>query len=230
MEILAIIPARGGSKGIPKKNIVNLDGYPLIHYNIRAALGSKNIDRIVVSTDDDEIAAIAYDSGAEVVKRPEDISGDYATSEEALLHTLKYLEEKESYTPDLLVFLQCTSPLTTTDDIDAIIEKVIAENADSALSVTPFHYYLWKEGGDGELEGINHDKIYRPMRQEREKQFLETGAVYVMKVQGFKKSKHRFFGKTVMSEMPEHRCFEIDEPADLIIAEQMLKNQNQNVS
>lgn len=146
------------------------------------------------------------------------------------MHALEYLSNSENYEPDILVFLQCTSPLTTSIDIDNVIKKLLAENADSALTVAPFHYYLWKQDDSGEVLGINHDKFHRPMRQQREKQYIETGAVYVMRVSQFLKKKYRFFGKIVMSEMPEERCFEIDEPADLAIAEQLIlyKEQKSN--
>jgi N-acylneuraminate cytidylyltransferase len=225
MEILAIIPARGGSKGIPRKNIVSVAGNPLIHFNVKAALNSKYISRLVVSTDDEKIAGVARNEGAEVVKRPAEISGDFDSSESALLYTLEFLHDSENYSPDILVFLQCTSPLTTTEDIDSAISKLINEKADTALTVAPFHYYLWKENESGDVEGINHNKFKRPMRQQREPQYIETGAVYVMRVKKFLKEKYRFFGKIVMSIMPEERCFEIDEPVDLVIAEQLIKHQ-----
>jgi len=224
MEILCIIPARGGSKGIPLKNIINILGKPLLGYSLDAVKSSRYISRIVVSTDHSEIAKIAKDNGAEVITRPAEISGDLSSSEAALLHVMDSLKQSENYQPDLIVFLQCTSPLTLTEDIDGTIEKLIHENADSALAVTSFHYYLWGNNETGAI-GINHDKSKRLMRQENKKQFLETGAVYVMKSKGFLENKHRFFGKTVMHEMPEERCFEIDEPVDLVIAEQMLKFQ-----
>ena len=227
MEMLAIIPARGGSKGIPRKNIVPLAGKPLIEYSIRAALSTRLIDRLVVSTDDSEIENVSLNAGAEVVKRPESISGDTSSSEIALLHVLDYLAQREGYIPDILVFLQCTSPLTLAEDIDGTIKKLLASHADTALAVAPFHYYLWKENEKGELQGINHDKQHRPMRQERERQYLETGAVYVMRVEEFLEKKYRFFGKTVMFEMPGERCFEIDEPVDLAIAEQLLLRQQE---
>lgn len=226
-EILAIIPARGGSKGIPRKNVTPLAGQPLISYTIQVAKASKFITRLVVSTDDEEIARTAAGCGAEVVKRPAEISGDLASSEAALLHVLDHLEQTEQYSPELLVFLQCTSPLTTAADIDGTIHTLLENGADTALTVTPFHYYLWRHNSRGEVEGINHDKYHRPMRQEREPQFLETGAVYVMEAEAFKKNKYRFFGKTVMHVTPEERCCEIDEPVDLIIAEQLILHQKQ---
>lgn len=220
-KILAIIPARGGSKGIPKKNIIPLAGLPLIGHNLKAAKNSEYIDRVVVSTDSTEIAATAKKFGAEVCLRPDRISGDFSSSEEALLHVLETLKNQEEYVPDIVVFMQCTSPLTTTDDIDGMVKKFLEKDADSALSVTPFHYYVWEEE-NGVAHGVNHDNQSRVMRQERRNQFLENGALYVMKTKGFVEHKFRFFGKTIMYEMPLERSFEIDEPIDLSIAESMM--------
>src|SRR5262249_45872769 len=118
MNVLAIIPARGGSKGIPRKNLIPLAGKTLVAYSIEAARQAKGIHRVVVSTEDPEIAAVARGYGAEVVERPTQISGDKASSESVLLHIVEHLQRTESYTPDLIVFLQCTSPLTQADDID----------------------------------------------------------------------------------------------------------------
>ncbi len=224
MEILTIIPARNNSKGIPGKNRVPLLGKPLIAWNILASMRSRYVTRTIVSTDGPEIRDIALSYGAGVVMRPDDISGDTASSESALLHVLSWLKDKEGYQPDILVFMQCTSPLTVSEDIDNCIEKLLRENADSATTVTDFHYFIWKEDAGG-ATGINHDKSFRPRRQDREPQYLETGAVYVMKTEGFLKSRHRFFGKTVLSPMPPDRVKEIDDPVDIVIAENMLRNQ-----
>ena len=221
MECLAIIPARGGSKGIPRKNIIPIAGKPLITYNIEQARRSRYIHRVVVSTDDDEIAGVARRYGAEVVRRPVEISGDSASSESALLHVLQVLRQEGDYQPDLLVFLQCTSPLTLAEDMDGTIQALLNQRADTALAVIPFHYFLWRQEADDAL-GINHDKRVRPLRQERPPQYLETGAVYVMKVPGFLQARHRFFGKTALYVMPAERRLEIDEPGDLQVAEMRL--------
>ena len=221
-ETLAIIPARGGSKGVPRKNVLPLAGKPLIAHSIDQARQSKYITRIVVSTDDTEIAAAASAVGAEVVWRPTEISDDNASSESALIHTLQHLEESEGYRPELLVFLQCTSPLTQATDIDGTIESILNEGADTALAVIPFHYFLWKYNQDLDAIGINHDKQARKLRQEQDGQYLEAGAVYVMRVSGFLETKHRFFGRTALYVMPIERRLEIDEPVDLRIAEILL--------
>ena len=224
-QILAIIPARGGSKGIPGKNIKPLRGKPLIHYNIKAALESNLVARVVVSTDDEGIAKASRDSGAEVIMRPKSISGDKASSEDALIHVLNELKQKENYVPDVVVFLQCTSPLTLSEDIDGTVAVLNKENADSAFSASLFYHDVWRIDEFG-AEGINHNKSIRPMRQDREEQFLENGAIYVFNSEGFKKYCHRFFGKTVIYKMPVERTLEIDEPYDFIIAEYLMEQQS----
>ncbi len=223
LNIIAVIPARGGSKGILGKNIKPVGGHPLILHSINAALIAETIDRVIVSTDDNEIEEIAKSGGAEVILRPPEISGDLALSESALLHVLEVLKNDEEYQPDLLVFLQCTSPLTLPEDIDGTVQALIQAEADTAFAAAPFHYFLWSRDPNGIVEGINHEKSSRAMRQQRDGQFIEAGAVYVMRVDGFLENKYRFFGKTVMYEIPEERCFEIDEPVDLLIAEQMIQ-------
>jgi len=219
---LGIIPARGGSKGVPHKNIRQLAGQPLIVWTIELALSCPSLDRVIVSTDDDETASISQECGAELIWRPAEISGDTASSESALLHALDFLKRKEGYEPELVVFLQCTSPLTLSEDIEGTINVMLKEHANSALAVTPFHHFLWRRDKNNEAVGINHDKRIRPTRQQQEPQFLETGAVYAMRTKGFKQAKHRFFGKIAMHVMPPERCLEIDDPKDFLIAEVLM--------
>jgi CMP-N-acetylneuraminic acid synthetase len=226
MKILAIIPARGKSKGIPQKNLQIVAGHPLVAWSIKAAKNSTYINRIVVSTDDQSIAETSSYYGAEVVERPDEISGDEASSESALLHVLETLYDREQYRPDLTVFLQCTSPLTISEDIDSCIASLLKKNSDTAVTVTDFHYFLWRQTPDGNAEGINHNKNIRERRQDREPQYLETGAVYVMKTEGFLQNKHRFFGKTALSLMPPSRVLEIDHPSDLRIADERFRMTN----
>ena len=227
MEALAVIPARGGSKGIPQKNILPINGKPLIAYTIENAQRASRIDRVIVSTDDEEISNISKQYGAEVIRRPKGISGDTASSESALLHVLHYIDEFEKQPlPDILMFLQCTSPLTLPEDIDGTINALLDSDSDTALSVTPFHYFLWEKDQDGNAIGINHDKRARLRRQEINLPFLETGAVYAMRIPGFLKAKHRFFGKTAMYIMPNERCLEIDELVDFKIAEVLLRERS----
>ena len=219
----AVIPARGGSKGIIGKNLRVVGGKPLIAHTILAARAARTVERVVVSTDDPAIAQVSERYGAQIVWRPAELANDTSSSEVALLHALEQLEHAEGYRPELLAFLQCTSPLTAAEDIDGTVELLLREAADSALSGARFHYFLWRRASEG-AEGINHDKRVRPRRQDREAEFLETGSVYAMRVAGFRKAKHRFFGKTVMYETPAERVCEIDETVDLHVAEVLLRN------
>ena len=209
----AIIPARGGSKGVPRKNLWRFNGKPLICWSIEAAQAAELVGPVVVSTDDVEIAEVSRATGAEVVMRPAAISSDAASSEDALLHTLENLDAP----PDLTVFLQCTSPLTHGDDIDACIRTLIEAEADSAFTATESHLFLWKDKANA--IGVNHDGAERRRRQDLETAYRENGAVYVMRTRGFLQSRHRFFGKTVISEMPPTRSWEIDSPDDIRIAQ-----------
>ena len=157
-----------------------------------------------------------------MVWRPAETSGDLATAEQALLHALDTLRDTEQYTPDLLVYLQCTSPLTLAADIDGTVRALLEADCDTALAVTPFHYFIWqRQGGDG--VGVNHNKASRPRRQDREPQYLEAGAVVVARVPGFRQAQQRFYGRTALYEMPPERVLEIDEPYDLIMADARLR-------
>ena len=220
-KVVAVIPARGGSKGVPRKNVRDVAGKPLIAWTVEAALCAKCVDTVAVSTDDAEIASVAERYGARVVRRPAEISGDEASSESALLHALQKLGG-EGIRADILVFMQCTSPLTTGEDVDACVETLVKERADSAFTAKEFFYFVWRRLSDGSAEGINHDKRFRPRRQDREPQYEENGAVYAMVADGFLKAQHRFFGRTVLSLMPESRCFEIDTEFDLEVADRLL--------
>ncbi|WOO41425.1 acylneuraminate cytidylyltransferase [Rubellicoccus peritrichatus] len=226
-ETLAIIPARSGSKGVHNKNIRDMCGTPLLGWTISAAIKSTKINRVLVSTDSEQYAQIAHKHGAEApFLRPNTISNDTASSESALLHALNWLQEKEKYSPEFIVFLQCTSPLTLAEDIDRCVEKLISENADSALTVASSHTFLWKNLSSG-AEGINHNKAIRLRRQDMEPEFRETGAVYAMKTEGFLKHKHRFFGKTILSTVPPERSYEIDNESDWLVCESLLRKRIQ---
>src|SRR2546428_7358102 len=144
MDFLALIPARGESERLPGKNIKLLAGKPLLAYTIEQARQASGISRVIVSTDNARIAVIATEFGAEVINRPPAISGDLATSETALLHALDHLRDTESYEPDLVVFLQATSPLRQPDDIQKAIDTVQSAKAESLFSACPVHGFVWR--------------------------------------------------------------------------------------
>lgn len=223
-RLFAIIPARGGSKGIPRKNVTLVAGKPLLAWTIEAAQAASRVDEIVVSTDDAEIAQLARRYGARVIDRPEALATDTSSSESALLHALERLEQSGEELAELFVFLQCTSPLTTGAEIDGTIRQLEQAEADTALSVAPSHDFLWKPGVDGNWEGVNHQKSVRLRRQDRDPEYVETGAIYVMKTAGFRTSQHRFFGRTTAYvQAPECRL-EIDEPSDLELVGRVLEH------
>lgn len=212
MSTLVVIPARGGSKGVPGKNLARVGGVPLVARAVQAAVAA-GVGAVVVSTDDDAIAAVAEAAGARVVRRPAELAGDTASSEAALLHAL---DEHESLAGavDVLVMVQCTSPFVTASEIAECV-AAIGAGADSAFTAAPTHGFLWRRDGSGQAVGVNHDRATRPRRQDRTPEFLETGAVYAMRADGFRDRRHRFFGRTVLVETDPGRVLEIDEPADL---------------
>lgn len=221
----AIIPARGGSKGIPRKNVRWIHGKPLIGWMIEAARAARLVDRTFVSTDDDEIAAVAASFGAETIRRPEALSGSLSRSEDALLHALDVLEQRGEALPEVVAFLQCTAPLTTADDIDRTVQLVLGGDYDCAMTATDFHYFVWRRREDGGYEGVNHDASRRLMRQEREPQYLEVGAVYTMRCAAFRERQYRFFGRIGLHHVPADRTLEIDTVEDLALAENLLRRQ-----
>lgn len=218
-EVLVIIPARGGSKGLPGKNLRTVGGVPLVVRAIRAALASTSVSRVVVSTDSEEISETAMKAGAEVVMRPESISGDAASSESALVHCLEELKDREGYQPELTVFLQCTSPLLMAEDIEGTVRVLEEASADCAFAVANFQQFIWSFDGAGEVKGVNHDERSRQRRQERKPEYVETGSVYAMKTASFLSAGYRFCGKLAMYEVPHNRSLEIEDEMDLQIAE-----------
>jgi N-acylneuraminate cytidylyltransferase len=226
MTIYSITPARGGSKGIHRKNILPIAGKPLISHSIEQSLQSSHINRTIVNTDDQEIATVAKNYGAEVIIRPAEISGDTASSESALIHTLEYLKQTEDYEPDLVVFLQCTSPLRQSNDIDKAISQFQDEQADSLLSVSPGHSFLW-EKIDGIAQSINYDYRNRPRRQDMNPQYRENGSIYIFKPWVLQQYNNRLGGKISLYVMDEP-CIDIDSMLDFEIAEFLLTKQQKN--
>ena len=223
MECLAIIPARGGSKGILRKNVRLIAGKPLLAHSIEQALSSKLISRVVVSTDDSEIAVVTQQYGAKVVWRPAEISGDTATSESALLHALDHLRDLENYQPDLVVFLQCTSPIRLKQDIDSAIQVLIDDNADSLLSVVRSHAFLCRVM-DEQAQSFNYDYRSRPRRQDRQTEYRENGSIYVFKPWVLRRFDNRLGGKIVLYEMDGKSAIDIDSMWDFELCEWVMSH------
>ena len=220
-SVVAVIPARGGSKGIPRKNIRLLAGKPLIVHTIEQARQSRWVTETVVSTDDSQIASVSEAAGATVVHRPADISGDQASSESALIHAIHSLLQRGRSLPDLTVFLQCTSPVRRPGDLDAAVATLMQKGADSLLSVSPSHRFLWTEEG-GEARPINYDFQNRPRRQDMEPQYMENGSIYVFRTQALLNSGNRLSGKVALYPMDEEAAVDIDSMLDMKLAELIL--------
>ena len=217
-QTIAIIPARGGSKGVPGKNVARVGGIPLVARAVRAALTSGAIDLVVVSTDDAAIADAARAAGARVVDRPADISGDQASSESALLHALDALAA-EGITPRVTAFLQATSPFIPAAALGEAVALVRDGRADSVFSARESYEFVWRRDAAGAASALGHDAAHRPRRQDRDPHYVETGAFYVFTTDGFREARHRFFGRTEIVEVPEETAIEIDDPAQLRTAQ-----------
>jgi len=219
---IAIIPARGGSKGVPLKNIRPLCGKPLIVWSIEQALAARAVDQVFVSTDHAEIAEISQKAGARVIWRPEALSGDTASSESAISHALDTLA-LEHIQPDYVYFLQCTSPLRHRIDLDAAFEKLTASGADSLLTVVPSHAFIWQQDSDGFGRASHYDPAKRPRRQDMQPQFRENGSFYIFSRANYQKYGNRLGGKIALYEMDEASAMEIDSVTDFEIVEILMQ-------
>jgi YrbI family 3-deoxy-D-manno-octulosonate 8-phosphate phosphatase len=224
MKCVAIIPARGGSKGIPRKNICRVAGKPLLAYTIEHAKGTPAIDRIVVSTDAPDIGNVATRYGAQVVWRPVEISGDVSSSELALLHTLDELAMRDDYCPDLVVMLQATSPIRQPHDIQRAIDTLITEGADSLFSACSLHGFVWRRNGNGShLTPVSYDYRARRMRQDAPEDLLENGSIYVTRHDLLRSTGNRLGGRIAVYHMDPLDSLQVDEPSDLLAVERLLR-------
>lgn len=214
---VAVIPARGGSKQVPRKNVVRVGGVPLVQRAIRAVAAAERVDLVVVSTDDDEIAELSAAAGARVIRRPAELSGDDASSESAVLHALDVLESAGERV-EAVVFVQATSPFIESEGIDEAAELIRSGQYDSVFSAHETYGFLWRRDDEGAADAINHDAAHRPRRQDREPHYLETGAFYAFRADGFRRAGHRFFGRIGLVAVPEWSALEIDDAQQLAVA------------
>lgn len=228
MEILAIIPARGGSKGIPGKNIKLLADKPLIAYSILESLKSDYITRTVLSTEDEKIKNVALEYGAEVVDRPMELAQDETMTAPVLLQVLEALEKKENYIPDAVILLQPTCPLRTAEEIDKAFEIYFKEDCDSvfAAKYACKTHSGWRKLHDGSFEAL-YDYRSRPRRQDEDRHYnmyWETGSIYIIKTEIMKKVKD-FIGEKPTIYTP-HVSIDIDVIADFERAEKLILERN----
>lgn len=227
-EVLAIIPARGGSKGVPGKNIRSLGGKPLIAWTIEAALGSSAPKRVVVSTDDEAIAQIARKHGAEVpFLRPSEIAQDDTPDLPVCRHALTWLMQHEHYRPDLVAWLRPTAPLRTAADVDGAIELLQKTDADCVRSVclTEHHPYWMKRLDEGRLvpfmEGLDENKYYR--RQLLPPAYRYNGAVDVVRCLSIPTGNVLFGGVMLGYVMPSDRSIDLDTEIDFALADLLIQ-------
>jgi CMP-N,N'-diacetyllegionaminic acid synthase len=225
MEILAIIPARGGSKGIPMKNLIKLNKKPLLEYSITSALNSKFITKTIVSTDNKKIANYSKKLNAEVIIRPKKFATNTSKIEPVIEHSINFLKKNSNFIPDLIVLLQNTSPFRTSKHIDNALKLYFQNSFDSILSVYASHSFFWKKVGS-KYTAVNYDPQKRLNRQNFKDQFIENGAIYITKYSLFKKNKNRISGKVGIFEMNENDSIDIDTTLDLLYAESILKSKS----
>lgn len=220
-ELLAIIPARGGSKGIPRKNVKKLSGKPLIAWTIEAAKKSKSIDRIIVSTDDNEIAEISKKYGAEVpFLRPRELAEDSTPSIDVMLHALDSIGDYP-----LVMMLQPTSPLRNNEDIDNFCSFFNSSKAISAVSVceaTKNPYWMYSLDEEKRMQPVMNGPLI-PRRQELPLTFVLNGAIYMSNISSLRTEKNFIHGKTKGFVMSEIKSIDIDSPLDWNIAEVLIK-------
>ncbi|MBA3935950.1 MAG: acylneuraminate cytidylyltransferase [Planctomycetes bacterium] len=214
----ALIPARGGSRGIPGKNIKRIAGRPLIHWTLRAALGCRHIQRVFVSTDDPAIAAVArLMPGVEVLPRDPATATDTASTEAVVFDALPRIGPCDD-----LVLIQATSPLLTSADLDRGFALRAAADATSCLSVVREKRFLWSSDAGGLGSPLNYRPTARPRRQDFAGHLVENGAFYLSTCAAIRASGCRISGPTSVCEMDADSAFEIDEPVDWVIVEGLL--------
>ena len=221
-NITAFIPARGGSKGIPGKNIKTFAGKPLIVHSIEYALNCSQIDEVVVSTNDDKIAKIARKTGARIVKRPSELSTNKATTESAIHHFFNKFNKK----PDIIVLLQPTSPYRPKGSLEKAITHFTENGFDSLLSITPTHRFYWRVKED-QTAFAEYDFLNRPRRQDMKLddiRYVENGSLYIFTRKHFDKTGNRLGGKIGYVEWPEEYSLEIDTPLDFNMVEKIFKS------
>ena len=212
MKINSIIPARGGSKGLPKKNILELAGKPLIAWTIESSLKSKYISKTIVSSDCDEILNISSKYGSEILKRPDELARDTTPTEPVVEHILQNIKDLGNYS--YLVLLQPTSPLRDEKDIDEAISKLIQEkDATALISVKEIDNKIlkaFKINNNGYLEGISNNKYPFMRRQDLPKVFMPNGAIYIISINEFLKTKRLFSDNAISYLMNEEKSLDID--------------------
>ena len=225
MRILCFIPARGGSKSIPRKNLAAVAGKPLLAWSIEQARACPTIDRVVVSTDDEDIAAVAERFGAEApFRRPAELATDAAPTEPAMIHGLDALHALDGYAPEAIVLLQPTCPVRKPGTLARAVELFLAQRADSLVSAREIHPFLWR---NPDAPTASYDYRHRPRRQDvstAERLFEENGSIYITRTELLRETGCRLGGKIALFEMEADESWDIDALGDLVIADALLRD------
>ncbi len=223
MSTVAVILARGGSQGIPGKNLKDFCGKPLVAWTIEHARDAAHIDSVWVSSDDPEILSVGESYGASAIERPVDIADSAASSESGWLHALDALAEK-GVAVTRMVAPQCTSPVRTAGDFDGALELFEAEKLDSLFSATTIpDFNIWRPQADGTLDSYTYDYRRRERRQEKGEQFLENGSFWIFIPEVLRSSGNRMDGKIGIWRQEFWKSFQIDEPEDLRFCEVLMR-------
>jgi CMP-N-acetylneuraminic acid synthetase len=231
MEILYLIPARGGSKGLPGKNTKDLNGKPMIAYSIEAVQNSSHSGRIVVSTEDEKIAQVSRKLGAEVVNRPKELAEDESSTADVALHCLDELG-KGGFRPDVLVLLQPTSPLRISEDIDGAIKKFIDSGVKACVTVCqsthPAEWNLLLDEG-GNLSPLFGWEKFSERRQDLQNTYHPNGAVFVIGIQDLQEGKKFYVeDSTAAQVMPSERSVDVDNLVDFLFAEMLMRGRDES--
>ena len=220
-KIIAVIPARKNSKEIKKKNLIKLNGFPLISYSINYAKKSKLIDRVFVSTDGNNIASVSKKFGAEIIMRPKNLSNDTIMADYAVVHAIDYVKKILNYNFDYVVFLQPTTPLRQIGELDKAIKYCVSEKFDTVFSSIDYKPFLWRKTKNS-IYPVSFDP-YKRKRRQIINDINETGSYYITKREAFKKLKNRF-GKKISNYNSDFLSFfEIDSISDFNYIKELFK-------
>ena len=219
-KTVALIPVRGGSKSIPLKNIRKLGGYPLVYWTAKAAAECSRIDEVYIATDSEPIAQAIKEFGLEkvhVIGRSEETATDTASTESVML------EFAGQYEFETIVLIQATSPLLQAEDLERGMAVYDEPDTDSVLSAVSQKRFCWGVSEDGYAQAENYDIFHRQRRQDFAGYFVENGAFYITSRERLLKTKNRLSGNIRICEMPEETFYELDEPSDWVMIEQLMK-------
>ncbi|MGH2373242.1 MAG: cytidylyltransferase domain-containing protein [bacterium] len=223
MTVAAIIPARGGSKGLPRKNLLELCGKPLLAWSIEQARGAGTIDQVWVSSDSEEILEVATRYGARPIRRPDALAGDDASSEAAWLHAVDEIE-RSGASIDLVVGMQATSPLREPQDLDNALRDFQEQRCDSMLSCSEIKdYFVWKRGSGGQPVSVSYDYRNRLPRQAIEQHYLENGSFYIFTPDLLRRTGNRLGGRIGLYAMERYKMFQIDTEDDVLLCQAIMR-------